>query len=156
MWRGKEAKKYVTWRRNFEQCENSIPLLIASSVLLRSKNIISDGWLSLDVQVMEIWRSKPGTKVDDEGVILMKILTSCKIHPGSIRNHYLGWKIVGKSEFEFKIVWGSDPELKIIETMTGHHEYIREAAWCIGKNFPGSLFWVCRNLRLGYSSLILE
>ena len=50
---------------------------------------------------------------------------------------------------------GSNPELKMREIMTQHHEYMREAAWCIGKNFPGSLFWVCRNLRLGYSSLIL-
>ena len=34
----------------------------------------------------------------------------------------------------------SDPELKIIEIMTRHHEYMRKAAWCIEKNFPGSLF----------------
>ena len=54
-------------------------------MLLPSKKIISDGWLSLDVQVIEIGRSNPGTKVDDERVILMKFLTSFKFIPDRSR-----------------------------------------------------------------------
>ena len=119
MSRGKEANKYVTSRRNFQQCENSVPLLIVSSMLLTSKNIISDGWLSLDVQIIKIWRSNPGSKVDDESVMLMKFLTSCEIHPGSIRNHYLWWKMVGGFEFELKIVWGSTQYWKLMKLWAG-------------------------------------
>ena len=32
---------------------------------------------------------------------------------------------------------------------------MRKAPRCTWKNFPGAPFWICRNLRLGYSSLIL-
>ena len=115
MWRGKEAKKYVTWRRSFQQCENSVPLLIASSMLLRSRNIISDGWLRLDAQVIEIWRSNHGPKVDDENVILTKFLIWYKIHPGSIWNHYLGWELIRECEFELKIVQGATQNRKLFK-----------------------------------------
>ena len=50
---------------------------------------------------------------------------------------------------------GIDPILKIIEIISRHHEYMRKAPRCTWKNFPGAPFWICRNLRLGYSSLIL-
>ena len=119
MWRDREANELIIWRRNFEQCENSVTFPIASSVFVELKNIFSDGWLSLDVQVMEIWRSKPETKVDDESVILTKFLTSCKIHPGSIQNHFLGWKMVGESEFDFKIVRGSTQYWKLFKLWAG-------------------------------------
>ena len=76
---------------------------------------------------MEIWRSKPETKVDDESVILMKILTSCKIHPGSIRNHYLGWKMVGESEFEIKIVGGATQNWKLLKLWPDAQIYERGA-----------------------------
>ena len=62
---------------------------------------------------------KPGTKVDDESVILMKILTSCKIHARSIRRHYLGWKMVGESEFDLKIARGSTQHWKILKFWPG-------------------------------------
>ena len=54
----------MTSRRNLEQCENSVPMRAWFEVLASSKNIISDGWLSLDVQIREIWRSNLGPKVD--------------------------------------------------------------------------------------------
>ena len=50
---------------------------------------------------------------------------------------------------------GIEPILKIIEIISRHHEYMRKAPRCTWKNFPGAPFWICRNLRLGYSSLIL-
>ena len=51
---------------------------------------------------------------------------------------------------------GIDPILKLIEIISRHHEYMRKAPRCTWKNFPGAPFWICRNPRLGYSSLILE
>ena len=119
MWRGKEAKKYVTSRRNFEQCENSVPMRAWFGELLTSGNIIANVWNWLAVQIREILRSKRGPKVDDERVILMKFLTSCKIYPGSIRKYFSGWKMVAESEFELKIFRRVTQNWKLLNLQPG-------------------------------------
>ena len=119
MWRDKSRGEFVTSGQNFEECENSIQMRAWFEKLNESGNIIAKVWTWLAAQIREILRSKPETKVDDESVILMRILTSCKNHPRSIRNHYLGWKMVGESEFYLKIVRGSTQSWKLVKLWAG-------------------------------------
>ena len=89
---------------------------------------------------MEIWRSKPEPKVDDESVILMKILTSCKNSaPIDLKPSFRM-----KNSREIRI-WiqncpGNDGEPKIIEIVTGHRVHMTNAPGSHERISPGRYF----------------